>query len=563
MFQQPPAQRGAPKLPRNFAPFPCGLHFNCPAQYHIEGSKFEVGDLVWFEVVMRNYDIQWGEARVVAVLDDNCYKLAGKTWDYDWVVHPLVHKMGGGRPHKSHIRNWTIQEARRVGDDELVRMAMSSEDSVANPALNHVPGEALFRVWDRSSAPMNPINRLKDASETVRSLEDARLEYGDDLGFAGVKQRGFGPEMWAISFTQLEGVRAFDGYQRENTMYDVVDNLVKPRTQGLGVGYALHANESHPLRAQYMVSHAWNESYLDFVNALSSFGSHNLQHGQGFWVCAMAIYQCEDIPELTIQRQLGDDVTRGPFATVLKQAERMLAVLTPVADIYTRMWCVFEMFVAVELSVPVELAAFRGPCGCQGKHKASFSDPVWLHCRNRCDSHKARCGSPDALPNADEIAIRRNIESTQGGYAILDSAVEWAKAIYFIRAIENGNIIPANPAFQAEPLHPLLLGGGSRFDLLALTLSAAALCMDRIHLGADASARAIERKILQLFKENDRDGDGRLLVDEVKLIMANLDPPLSSEETGVLLKECDVSGDGKVRIADFIKSCFKSHSSVA
>ena len=60
-----------------------------------------------------------------------------------------------------------------------------------------------------------------------------------------------------------------------------------------------------------------------------------------FWICALSIYQNSDSSNgVTIAEQLGSDPKFGPFATVLRCVELMLAVLTHECDIYTRLWYV-------------------------------------------------------------------------------------------------------------------------------------------------------------------------------------------------------------------------------
>ena len=65
--------------------------------------------------------------------------------------------------------------------------------------------------------------------------------------------------------------------------------------------------------------------------------------------CATSLYQNEDIDGLKIIDQLGEDLDSSPFATtfatVLKQADRMIAVMTQTVNTYTRMWCVTALIV--------------------------------------------------------------------------------------------------------------------------------------------------------------------------------------------------------------------------
>ena len=142
-----------------------------------------------------------------------------------------------------------------------------------------------------------------------------------DLGFLGARQDGIGPEEWGITLEQLATLE--DNAGRTDTMRAVVEDFVKPWTAGSGKGHALKLNRSSPLRAAIMVSHAWDETYHEFFVALKNSGFTG-----PFWVCALAIYQNDDIEDVTIAKQLGPDALYGPFATVLRQADCMVAVIT-------------------------------------------------------------------------------------------------------------------------------------------------------------------------------------------------------------------------------------------
>ena len=84
------------------------------------------------------------------------------------------------------------------------------------------------------------------------------------------------------------------------------------------------------------IQHAWDEPICDFVEAIERSGEEG-----PFWICALSIYQNHDSSKgVTIAEQLGSDPKFGPFATVLRCAELMLAVLTHECDIYTRLWYV-------------------------------------------------------------------------------------------------------------------------------------------------------------------------------------------------------------------------------
>ena len=85
-----------------------------------------------------------------------------------------------------------------------------------------------------------------------------------------------------------------------------------------------------------LIQHAWDESIRQFVEAIERSNKTG-----PFWVCAFSIYQ-NNVPDkgVTIGEQLGSDPEYGPFATVLRDVDIMLAVLTDECDIYTRLWYV-------------------------------------------------------------------------------------------------------------------------------------------------------------------------------------------------------------------------------
>ncbi len=250
-------------------------------------------------------------------------------------------------------------------------------------------------------------------------------EEGEACDFLGATQGGIGPERWGITTAQLATVE--ETVPRTDTMHDVVAAFVKPRTAGTGTGYALLLNQEDPCRAAVMVSHAWQELYHEFYVALETAGV------QGpFWVCAFAIYQNEDIDRVTISKQLGPDPLYGPFATVLRQADCMIAVVTSQVDIYARMWCILEMFVALDLKLEVQVAQFTeavltsGADPRQETTQEQTALPLFAWCETPVRSSAARCGDP-ALPiNSDEASIRELIEG-RVGYNAIDLAVEKAR----------------------------------------------------------------------------------------------------------------------------------------
>eukprot|EP01038_Epipyxis_sp_PR26KG_P012640 gene12640-16948_t len=277
----------------------------------------------------------------------------------------------------------------------------------------------VFLRWDESVIPSNPIHNTK-----------ATTHYE---GFAGSNQDNYGPEMWGITRNQLSDILKDERFSGDMSMYDVVKSIVIPDTKGKGLGYALLKNREKPLRVRVMISHAWTESYSQFVSAICESEIEG-----PYWICAFAIYQPEDIPEVSIAKQLGTDPMRGPFATVLnqKETELMLAVITQQCDIYTRLWCVFEIFVAIQINLPVHVATFAENTGYGGSDQL-YHNAIVESSLIAVDSRKARCGNPAKPPNMDELTIRSVIESIDGGYNTIDRVAEWVKFNSLLKIYEQ------------------------------------------------------------------------------------------------------------------------------
>jgi hypothetical protein len=65
--------------------------------------------------------------------------------------------------------------------------------------------------------------------------------------------------MWGITMEQINDICKHPNYDESMSMYDVVNNIVKPTTAGTGLSYALLCNKESPVRARVMVSHGKKE----------------------------------------------------------------------------------------------------------------------------------------------------------------------------------------------------------------------------------------------------------------------------------------------------------------
>eukprot|EP00929_Paragymnodinium_shiwhaense_P015522 TRINITY_DN123625_c0_g1_i1.p1 TRINITY_DN123625_c0_g1~~TRINITY_DN123625_c0_g1_i1.p1 ORF type:complete len:708 (+),score=99.24 TRINITY_DN123625_c0_g1_i1:89-2212(+) len=123
---------------------------------------------------------------------------------------------------------------------------------------------------------------------------------------------------WGLTIGQfghlLAECQMDSNWQDSFTMRDLVENYVKPKTKGKGVGYALLVNNKEPLEVSVMISHAWAENVMEFYHTLHrSVGAH-----ESMFICALSLYQCEDGYGPSIEKQLGPDVQGSPFWHVIQ-----------------------------------------------------------------------------------------------------------------------------------------------------------------------------------------------------------------------------------------------------
>ena len=108
----------------------------------------------------------------------------------------------------------------------------------------------------------------------------------------------------------------------------------------------------------------------------------------------------------------------------------MMAVFTNACDIYTRLWCAYKMFTAIQYNVRVDLCPHINPDDLyMGR---TNRDICVAEAKEPVVSRKARCSHPDNHVNDDKKAIRKQIKSTSGEFDEVDRTVEIIRLKYLV-----------------------------------------------------------------------------------------------------------------------------------
>lgn len=137
--------------------------------------------------------------------------------------------------------------------------------------------------------------------------------------------------------------------------YQICQHFVKPFTRGTGCGVSLLLNPVRPLSADIMISHTWAEDILEVQEVIQHrvLREHHSQYSPGddivIWFCLFALYQPgSDKNDCgpTISKQL----EQNPLDTVIfsSSLKKMCLAVTSRQDPYERLWCVYELSVALD-----------------------------------------------------------------------------------------------------------------------------------------------------------------------------------------------------------------------
>ena len=135
-------------------------------------------------------------------------------------------------------------------------------------------------------------------------------------------------------------------------MYNLSANYIIPLTQAAGLmGWALLRNPQG-LACDLFITHSWQEGAFEFIDKVLASWPRGKTAA---WCCVLAMPQ--SLPDY-ISRLIQVPRT-SPFALALQNATHMLAVPTQRCQIYSRLWCGYEAYLATYHN-KVVLTARRG-----------------------------------------------------------------------------------------------------------------------------------------------------------------------------------------------------------
>ncbi|CAK9093044.1 Protein MAK16-like A [Durusdinium trenchii] len=128
------------------------------------------------------------------------------------------------------------------------------------------------------------------------------------------------------------------------SMYTVTEQYIKPVTAAAGnVSWALMKNPDG-LPCDVFITHAWAEGIYEFVDKVVETWPPG---GRAAYVCFLSNPQNLDIAHLISTPE------ESPFAKALGSCKHVLAVPNRTCSIYSRLWCVYEAFLAYTSNKPI------------------------------------------------------------------------------------------------------------------------------------------------------------------------------------------------------------------
>lgn len=167
------------------------------------------------------------------------------------------------------------------------------------------------------------------------------------------------------------------------TMYDLVMHYILPKTQEHACSYIEAAlgkehNEHDSLRPrQWIVSHVWSDSIVHMMDCIEQ---HSSDRGLDedtvkYWICALAMNQHSSRASIAITTT-DESSLQNPLMTlkVMNSTEGMLSIIDKENIYYKRIWCLWELLLALERSKFLALERSRASFHGDGGHYSYLID---------------------------------------------------------------------------------------------------------------------------------------------------------------------------------------------
>eukprot|EP00928_Gymnodinium_smaydae_P031809 TRINITY_DN23228_c0_g1_i1.p1 TRINITY_DN23228_c0_g1~~TRINITY_DN23228_c0_g1_i1.p1 ORF type:complete len:575 (-),score=43.93 TRINITY_DN23228_c0_g1_i1:236-1960(-) len=160
-------------------------------------------------------------------------------------------------------------------------------------------------------------------------------------------------------------------------MYTVCEQYIKPLTKRAGsMSWALMRNPDG-LPCDLFITHGWIEGIFEFIDKVLNSWPRGKK---ACYVCVLSNPQNLDISSLI------SSPSTSPFAMCLTSASHMLVVPNHYVSIYSRLWCVYEAFLAYKLDKVIVTA--RPPMGLTlSKHMCILALPLVVGCSMAAGLH--------------------------------------------------------------------------------------------------------------------------------------------------------------------------------
>mmetsp|Transcript_80686 Transcript_80686/g.168272 ORF Transcript_80686/g.168272 Transcript_80686/m.168272 type:complete len:391 (-) Transcript_80686:532-1704(-) len=125
---------------------------------------------------------------------------------------------------------------------------------------------------------------------------------------------------------------------------EVVKAIILPQCDHSGRAYARVMNREAPRAAHVFVCHSWDTSFRYTVDSINTAFQH-WPRKPNLWISGFALMQ--SARRIPLSRPMD-----APFAAVLREAHSIMVVQSPEVDLTSRLWPVWEVFLAQKYGLP-------------------------------------------------------------------------------------------------------------------------------------------------------------------------------------------------------------------